>query len=121
MNGDDDLEDDDHDDVLTLALISLKGIMLIRAPGGERLPAVSYILHPNLQKGLLFAIGDRSRLFVVYRVFLSSVFYSSAAQYFLIRRLAAARHISPACITSAPRSDFNTKSLVSSIEVCRGF
>ena len=37
----------------------------IRGLGGERLPAASYALLPNLKKGLFFAVGGGSRIFVV--------------------------------------------------------
>ena len=36
----------------------------IRGLGGEKLPAASYALLPNLKKGLFFAIGEESRIFV---------------------------------------------------------
>ena len=42
----------------------LEDIRWIRALGGEKLPAASYALLPNLKKGLLFAIGEGSRIFV---------------------------------------------------------
>ena len=48
VNVDDDLED----------------IRWIRELGGEKLPAASYALLPNLKKGLFFAIGEGSRNFV---------------------------------------------------------
>ena len=47
VNVDDDLED----------------IRWIRELGGEKLPAASYALLPNLKKGLFFAIGEESRIF----------------------------------------------------------
>ena len=44
----------------------LKDIRWIRGLGGERLPAASYaLLLPNLKKGLVFVIGEKSRFFVV--------------------------------------------------------
>ena len=42
----------------------LEDIRWIRGIGGEKLPAASYALLPNLKKGLLFAIGEGSRIFV---------------------------------------------------------
>ena len=36
----------------------------IRGLWGEKLPAASYTLLPNLKKGLFFAIGEGSRIFV---------------------------------------------------------
>ena len=36
----------------------------IRGLGGEKLPAASYALLPNLKKGLFFAIGEGSRFVV---------------------------------------------------------
>ena len=43
----------------------LKDIRWIRGLAGDRLPAASYALLPNLKKGLLFAIGEWSRFLVV--------------------------------------------------------
>ena len=43
----------------------LEDIRWIRGLGGDRLPAVSYALLPNLKKGLFFAIGEGSIIFVV--------------------------------------------------------
>ena len=42
----------------------LEDISRIRGLGGEKLPAASYALLPNLKKGLFFAIGEKSRIFV---------------------------------------------------------
>ena len=42
----------------------LEDIRCIRGLGGEQLPVASYALLPNLKKGLLFAIGEGSRIFV---------------------------------------------------------
>ena len=42
----------------------LEGIRWIRGPGGEKLPAASNALLSNLKKGLFFAIGVESRIFV---------------------------------------------------------
>ena len=42
----------------------LEDIRWIRGLGGEKLPAASYALLPNLKKGLFFAIGEGSRIFV---------------------------------------------------------
>ena len=43
----------------------LEDISWVRGLGGERLPAASYALLPNLKKGLFFAIREGSRIFVV--------------------------------------------------------
>ena len=42
----------------------LEDIRWIRGLGGEELPAAFYALLPNLKKGLFFAIGDGTRIFV---------------------------------------------------------
>ena len=63
----------------------LEDIRWIRALGGEKLPAASYALLPNLKKGLFFAIGEGSRFFV-------AVFYTAAPKCVYFRRLAGARH-----------------------------
>ena len=42
----------------------LEDIRWIRGLGGERLPAASYALLPNLKKGLFLAIGEGSSFFV---------------------------------------------------------
>ena len=42
----------------------LEDIRWIRGLGGEKLPAASYALLPNLKKGVFFAIGEGSRIFV---------------------------------------------------------
>ena len=42
----------------------LEDIRWIRGLGGEKLPAASNALLPNLKKGLFFAIGEESRIFV---------------------------------------------------------
>ena len=39
----------------------LEDIGWIRSLGGEKLPAASYALDPNLKKSLFFAIGEGSR------------------------------------------------------------
>ena len=66
----------------------LEDIRWIRGLGGEKLPAASYALLPNLKKGLFFAIREGSRNFVAY-------FLHSSAQCVCIRRLAGVRHLSP--------------------------
>ena len=43
----------------------LEDIRWVRVLGGEKLPAASYALLPNLKKGLFFAIGEGSIFFVV--------------------------------------------------------
>ena len=75
MNVDDDLED----------------IRWIRGVGGEKLPAASYAFLPKLKKGLFFAIGVGSSNFVV-------CFLDTRGQNVVIRRRAAARHVSPAVL-----------------------
>ena len=42
----------------------LEDVRWIRGLGGEKLPAASYALLPKLKKGLFFAIGEGSRIFV---------------------------------------------------------
>ena len=42
----------------------LEDIRWIRGLGGEKLPAASNALLPNLKKGLLFVIGEGSTIFV---------------------------------------------------------
>ena len=42
----------------------LEDIRWIRGLGGEKFPAASYALLPNLKRGLFFAIGEGSRIFV---------------------------------------------------------
>ena len=69
----------------------LEYIKWIRGLGGEKLPAASYALLPNLKKGLFCAIGEGS-------IFLSPVFYTAAPKCVSIRRLAGARHLSPAVL-----------------------
>ena len=44
----------------------LEDIRWIRGLGGEKLPAASNTLLPNLQKGLFFAIGEGSVVFVAF-------------------------------------------------------
>ena len=43
---------------------ALEDIRWIRGRGGEKLPAASYALLPNMKKGLFFAIEEGSRTFV---------------------------------------------------------
>ena len=70
----------------------LEDIRWIRGLGGERLPAASCALLPKLKKGPFCATSERDR------DLLSSVFYKPAAKCFCIRRLAGARHVSPAVL-----------------------
>ena len=42
----------------------LEDIRRIRSLGGEKLPAASYALFPNLKKGVFFPIGEGSSIFV---------------------------------------------------------
>ena len=44
--------------------------------GGEKLPATSYALLPNLEKGLFFAVGEGSRIFVTCFLHGSAQMYS---------------------------------------------
>ena len=60
-------------------------IMCVRGLGGERLPAASYALHPNLKN--CFVPSRRGRYFF------PSIVYTPGAKLFLFRRLAGARHI----------------------------
>ena len=69
----------------------LQNSMWTRGLGGERLPAMSYALCPNLKKCLIFAIGEGSRFVVV-------CFLYTSGQMFFLRRLAGAGHISPAFV-----------------------
>ena len=69
----------------------LQNRMWIHGLGGERLPAMSYALCPNLKKRLIFAIGEGLGFVVVY-------FYTPAAKCFFLKRLAGARHISQAFV-----------------------
>ena len=66
----------------------LEDIRWIRGLGGEKLPAASYALLPNLKNGLFFAIGEGSRICI-------ACFLHSRAKCVCIRRLAGARHLSP--------------------------
>ena len=43
---------------------ALEDIRWLRGIGGEKLPAASYALLPNMKKGLFFAIEEGSRTFV---------------------------------------------------------
>ena len=66
----------------------LEDIRWMRGLGGEKLPAASYALLPNLKKGL-FLPSERDREFLL------PVFYTAASKCVCIRRLAGARHLSP--------------------------
>ena len=103
----------------------LEDIRWIRGLGGEKLPAASNALLPNLEKGLFFAIGEGSRIFV-------ACFLHSSAQ----MRLYQTPGRRPPPITGhfvnsvtrgwvgtpngRARSDFMAPSLVLSIDVCPG-
>ena len=79
MNADDGLED----------------IRWIRGLGGERLPAAFYANSPKPEKKKVYFLSlDRDRDFCQK----SSVFHSPAAKCFCIKRLAGARHVSPAVL-----------------------
>ena len=67
----------------------LEDIRWIRGLGSEKLPAPSYAHLSILKKGLFFAIGEGSRIFV------RPVFYTAAPKCVCIRRPASARHVSP--------------------------
>ena len=71
----------------------LEGIRWIHSLGGGRFSSASYstLFSQTLEKGPLFGTKRDG-------VFLSSVFYTSAAKYFCIGRLAGARHVSPAVL-----------------------
>ena len=100
----------------------LEDIWWMRGLEVERLPPASYALLPNLKKGL-FLPSERDR------EFLPSVFYTPASKCVCIRRLAGARHLSPAVLlalwpeggseppTSAPSSEFMTQSLALSMDI----
>ena len=70
----------------------LEDVKWIRGLGSEKLPAASYALLANLKNGLFFAIGEGSRIFC--RLF----FTQQRPNVFCIRRLAGARHVSPAVL-----------------------
>ena len=70
----------------------LEDIRRIRGLGGEKLSAVSYPLFPNLKKKAYFLPSERDG------DFLSPVFYTSAPKSVRTRRLAGARHPSPAVL-----------------------
>ena len=102
-----------------------KTIRWIRGLGGEKLPAASYALLPNLKKAY-FLPSERNRELS------SPVFYTAAPKCVWIRCLAGDRNVSLVVLwtlwleggseplTSALRSDFMVQSLVLSIDVCRG-
>ena len=104
----------------------LEDIRWIRALGGEKLPAASYALLPNLKKGLFFC--HRRGIENVVACFLHN-----SAQMCLYRTPGGrpppitGRFVNTvtrgwvgAPITSTPRSDFMAQSLVLSIGVCSG-
>ena len=101
----------------------LEDIRWIRGLGGEKLPAASDALFPNIKKSVFFAIGEG-------REISSPVFYAAAAKVFVSDAWPApATYHRSFCehwpeggsepLTSAPRSDFMAQSLVLSIDVCR--
>ena len=69
----------------------LEDIRWIRGLGGDRLPAASYALLPNLKKAL-FLPSERDR------DFLSPVFYTAEPKRVRIRLLTGARHGSQAVL-----------------------
>ena len=66
--------------------------MWIHGLGGERLLVMPYAPCPNPKNASFFAIKDGSRFF------LSFVSYTPVVKRFFLRRLAGARHISPAFV-----------------------
>ena len=71
----------------------LDDIRWIRCLEGEGLPAVSNPLLPNLKNGVFVCHGRGMD------IFLSSFFYTHLRPHvFFVRRLAGARHISPAIV-----------------------
>ena len=64
MNVDDGLEDIRPRRYQASKISGLEDIRSIRGLGGEKLPAASYALLPNLKKGIFFAIGEGSRILV---------------------------------------------------------
>ena len=100
----------------------LEHIRWIRGLGGEKLPAASDVLLPNLKKGLFWAIGEGSRTFV-------ACFLHSSAQMCLPGRRPppiTGRFVNTVtrgwvgAPNEPPRSDFMAWSLVLSIDVCAG-
>ena len=100
----------------------LEDIRWIRGLGGEKLPAASYALLPSLKKGLCFAIGEGSIIFV-------ACFLHSSAQMCLPGRRPppiTGRFVNTVtrgwvgAPNEPPRSDFMAWSLVLSIDVCAG-
>ena len=67
----------------------LEYIRWVSGLGGEKLPAASYALIPNLKKKAYFLPSERDR------EILSPVFYTAAPKCVCIRRLAGARDLSP--------------------------
>ena len=67
----------------------LEDIRWIRGLGGEKLPAASYALLPNLKERPIFC--HRRGI----EKFCSPVFYTAAPKRVRVRRLASARHLSP--------------------------
>ena len=67
----------------------LENIRWIRGLGDEMLRTASYAL---VQKGCIFLPSERDRDFLL------SVFYTPVDKCFCIRRLAGARHVSPAVL-----------------------
>ena len=103
----------------------LKDIRWIRGLGGEKLPATSNALFPNLGKGLFFAIGEGSRIFVACFLHISA----QMSLYQTPRRRPppiTGRFVNTVtrgwvgARTGAPRSDFMAQSLILSIDVCPG-
>ena len=102
----------------------LKYIRWIRGLGSEKFPRHPTFFSQTWKIYIYIAIGEGS-------TFLSPVFYTAAPWCVCTRRLAGARHVSPAVLwtlwpegrseplTSAPRLDFKAQSLAFSIDVCR--
>ena len=68
----------------------LGDIRWIRGLGGEKLPAASYALLPNMKKGLFFAIAEGSRN-------VSHVFYTATPDVFVSDAWPAPATYHPSC------------------------
>ena len=103
----------------------LEYIRWIRGLGGEKLPATSYALLPNLKKlyfchrrgienfGRLFSTQQRPNLVV------SDAWQAPATDHLPFVNTVTRGWVGPP-MTSAPRSNFMVQPLVLSINVCRG-
>ena len=102
----------------------LEDIRWIRGLGGEKLPAASNALLPNLKKSPFVAIGEGSRIFV-------ACFLHSSAQMCLYQTSGrrpppfTGRFVNTVTrgwvgAPNEPRSHFMAQSLVLSVDVCPG-